>query len=198
MKCPSGTSSRQPAGAALSAGLKVATFALGCFWGAERRSGNSLASTPRRSATPLARRRTPPTRKCAPASRGTRGRPVVFDRRPVLRRPAAGLSGVARPDQGMRQGKRRRHAVPSGIYWHDELQRQAALTSRERYQRALCSGPWRHHDRDPGGPGLLLCRGLPPAVPGEGPVLLRPRGTGVECTRVGRGLSESTWYHLSL
>ena len=41
------------------------------------------------------------------------------------------------PTQGMRQGNDLGTQYRSGVYWHDDAQRDDALASRDRYQEAL-------------------------------------------------------------
>jgi len=120
-------------------GLKVATFALGCFWGAERRFWQQpgVYSTSVGYAAGI----TPnPTYEevCSGLTGHAEVVQVVFD-------PAAlSYEDLLRvfweshdPTQGMRQGNDVGTQYRSGIYWHDDLQRQAALASREKYQHAL-------------------------------------------------------------
>ena len=120
-------------------GLMVATFALGCFWGAERRFwqqpgvystsvGYAAGTTPNPTYEEV----------CSGLTGHAEVVRVVFD-------PAAlSYEDLLRvfweshdPTQGMRQGNDVGTQYRSGIYWHDESQRQAALASREQFQRAL-------------------------------------------------------------
>ena len=89
------------------------------------------------------------------------------------------------PTQGMRQGNDVGTQYRSGIYYFDDEQRRAAEASRDAYPEAAVGGGLRRdHDRDPAGAGVLLRRGLPPAVPREEPGrLLRPRRHGRELSR---------------
>ena len=74
------------------------------------------------------------------------------------------------PTQGMRQGNDTGTQYRSGIYVFDDAQRDAALRSRDVFQEQLSkTRVRRHHDRDSAGAGVLLRRGLSPAVPVEEP-----------------------------
>ena len=161
-------------------GLEVAYFALGCFWGAERLFWglDGVYST----AVGYAGGDTPnPTYEetCTGRTGHTETVQVVYDpARGLLRRPAEGLLGGARPDPGRPAGQRRRHPVPLGDL-HDD---RGAGADAERTAGRLRGGPARRrpradHDRGRAGRPVLLRRGLPPAVPPQGaPRLLRPEG----------------------
>ena len=72
------------------------------------------------------------------------------------------------PTQGMRQGNDVGTQYRSAIYYTTDAQKKAAEASKRRYQEALTQGASRdHHHRDPGRAGVLLRRGISPAVPGE-------------------------------
>ena len=72
------------------------------------------------------------------------------------------------PTQGMRQGGDVGTQYRSAIYTTTDAQQKAAEESKRAYQEALSEGASRHdHHRDPGRAGVLLRRGIPPAVPGE-------------------------------
>ncbi len=81
------------------------------------------------------------------------------------------------PTQGMRQGNDVGTQYRSGIYYYDDDQRRAAERSRDAFQERLTAAKYgRDHDRNPAGAGVLLRRGLSPAVPREEPRrVLRPR-----------------------
>jgi len=120
-------------------GMQRATFALGCFWGAERRfwQQRGVYST----SVGYAAGTTPnPTYEevCSGLTGHAEVVQVVFDPAVV---PYGDLLRVFweahDPTQGMRQGNDVGTQYRSGIYWHDEAQRRAAEASRDAYQRAL-------------------------------------------------------------
>jgi peptide-methionine (S)-S-oxide reductase len=143
-----------------------AMFGLGCFWGAERKfwQQEGVFTT----AVGYAAGITPnPTYEevCSGMTGHNEVVLVVYD-------PARiGYDALLRlfweshdPTQGMRQGNDVGTQYRSGIYCF-------AGTDRRRHGRppGLCrsTGPSRlrpDHDRDPGGPGILLRRGLSPAI----------------------------------
>jgi peptide-methionine (S)-S-oxide reductase len=130
-----GASMRPP----FPAQLRTAIFGMGCFWGAERRfwelpgvyttaAGYAGGYTPN------------PTYRevCS----GRTGHAEVV--RVVYDPGVAGYEDLLKvfweshdPTQGMRQGNDVGTQYRSAIFWHDELQRAAALASREAYQRVL-------------------------------------------------------------
>ena len=81
------------------------------------------------------------------------------------------------PTQGMRQGNDVGTQYRSGIYYENAEQQRAAERVARRVSEAADRGRLRRdHHRDRAGAGVLLRRGLPPAVPREEPGrLLRPR-----------------------
>ena len=93
------------------------------------------------------------------------------------------------PTQGMRQGADVGTQYRSAIYYYNDAQRRAAEHSRDEYQKRLTAagfGAITH--RDCAGAGVLLRRGLPPAVPRqESPRLLRPRRHGCQLPNRRRG-----------
>ena len=107
-------------------------------------SGRRPASTPPRSATPAARRRTRPTRRCAPARTGhTEVVLVVFDpQQDLLRGAAEAVLGEPRPDPGHAPGQRRRHPVPLG-----DLLRTTPAAARGR--RGVARGATRRSSTRP-------------------------------------------------
>jgi peptide-methionine (S)-S-oxide reductase len=127
-------------------GTSVATFALGCFWGAERKFWKIPGVYV--TAVGYAGGHTPnPTYKevCTGRTGHTEVVRVVFD---PARVPYSELLRVFweahDPTQGMRQGNDVGTQYRSAIYWHDEAQRVAAEASRDAYQRALSAAG---HDR---------------------------------------------------
>ena len=148
------------------AGLEQAVFALGCFWGAERKFWNvkGVYST----AVGYAGGHTPnPTydEVCTGKTGHTEAVLVVYDPKVVTFDALLKVFWESHdPTQGMRQGndvgtqyrsavfasmtrsskRRRHHAMPTSVLWRAGLR---------------C-----HHDRDPDGTAVLLCRRLSPAV----------------------------------
>jgi peptide-methionine (S)-S-oxide reductase len=121
------------------AGTRTALFALGCFWGAERRFwqvpgvhvtavGYAAGLTP----NPIYEE------VCSGRTGHAEVVRVVFD---PARVPYRGLLKVFweshDPTQGMRQGADVGTQYRSGIYAADEEQRREAVASREAYQQAL-------------------------------------------------------------
>ncbi len=163
-------------------GTELALFGLGCFWGAERKfwqtpgvvstsAGYAGGSTPN------------PTYRevCSGQTGHTEVVRVVFDPRKVSYAELLRVFWEAHdPTQGMRQGNDVGTQYRSAIYTYGDEQAKAAAASRDEYQRALeAAGHRADHDRDPGSAGVLLRRGLPPAVPREEPGrLLRDRRDG--------------------
>ena len=120
-------------------GLHLATFALGCFWGAERRfwQQRGVHST----SVGYAAGMTPnPTYEevCSGLTGHAEVVRVVFDPAVVSYEDLLRVFWEAHdPTQGMRQGGDVGTQYRSGIYWHDEGQRRAAEASRDVYQHAL-------------------------------------------------------------
>ena len=121
------------------AGLQLATFGLGCFWGAERK----FWQLPGVYATAVgyAAGLTPnPTYEevCSGRTGHNEVVRVVFDPAQVT---YAALLKVFfeshNPTQGMQQGNDVGTQYRSGIYTHDAAQGAAAATARDAYQRAL-------------------------------------------------------------
>jgi peptide-methionine (S)-S-oxide reductase len=120
-------------------GLRLAQFAMGCFWGVERKFwqlpgvwvtavGYVAGITPN------------PTYEeaCSGRTGHTEGVLVVYDPQVIT------YDGLLKafweghdPTQGMRQGNDIGSQYRSGIYTYDEEQRAAAEASRETYQTAL-------------------------------------------------------------
>ena len=93
----------------------------------------------------------------------------------LVRAAAADVLGGPRPDAGLPPGQRRRHQYRSAIFTHSPAQLATATASRDMYAAELTkAGYGDDHDRDPRGAGVLLRRGLPPAVPREEPERLLP------------------------
>ena len=80
------------------------------------------------------------------------------------------------PTQGMRQGNDVGTQYRSGIYYANDAQKATAEMARDAYDADLkAAGKEPIDDRDRARRALLLRRGVPPAVPAQGPErLLRP------------------------
>lgn len=120
-------------------GMHTAVFALGCFWGAERKFWETpgVYST----AVGYAGGFTPnPTYEevCSGQTGHTEVVLVVFDPQQVSYEQLLKVFWEAHdPTQGMRQGNDVGTQYRSAIYYSDESQREAALASRAAYQQAL-------------------------------------------------------------
>jgi peptide-methionine (S)-S-oxide reductase len=120
-------------------GTERAMFAMGCFWGAERKFWelNGVYST----AVGYAAGHTPnPTYRevCTGLTGHTEAVLVVFD--PKVIRYEDLLQAFWEnhdPTQGMRQGNDVGTQYRSGIYYYDDAQRRAAEASRDAYQARL-------------------------------------------------------------
>ncbi|CAA9525173.1 MAG: Peptide-methionine (S)-S-oxide reductase MsrA, partial [uncultured Thermoleophilia bacterium] len=112
------------------------------------------------------------------ADRPHRGGPRrVRPRADLVRAAAQALLGGPRPDHGQPPGQRRRHPVPLGAVLDDRRPARGRRGVPRRVRRAP-EGRGQGPDHDRAGPRrrVLLRRGLPPAVPAQGPErLLRPR-----------------------
>ncbi|HXQ21161.1 MAG TPA: peptide-methionine (S)-S-oxide reductase MsrA [Candidatus Acidoferrales bacterium] len=121
------------------ASLQMATFGMGCFWGAERKFWNLKGVYT--TAVGYAGGQTPnPTyhEVCSERTGHAEVVRVVFDPKTVS---CAALLKVFwenhNPTQGMRQGNDVGTQYRSTIYYYDEAQRRAAETSRDTYQEML-------------------------------------------------------------
>jgi peptide-methionine (S)-S-oxide reductase len=122
-------------------GKRLALFAMGCFWGAEKRYwvvdgvhstsvGYAAGLTPNPSYREVCSGRTGHAEVVR----------VVFDPARVSFEKLLGLFWENHdPTQGMRQGNDVGTQYRSGIYAHDAAQRDAALASRRAYQEALAA-----------------------------------------------------------
>jgi peptide-methionine (S)-S-oxide reductase len=121
------------------AGTALATFGLGCFWGAERLFWKlpGVIST----AVGYAGGHTPnPTYRevCSGGTGHTEAVQVAYDPRKVSYETLLKTFWESHdPTQGMRQGNDVGTQYRSAIYWHDDAQRAAAEQSRQEYERAL-------------------------------------------------------------
>jgi len=120
-------------------GMEIATFALGCFWGAERKFWQ--ASGVHSTAVGYAGGFTPNPRYeevCSGLTGHAEVVQVAFD-------PAViAYDGVLKifweshdPTEGMRQGNDAGTQYRSAIYWYSEAQRAAAEQSRRLFQTRL-------------------------------------------------------------
>jgi peptide-methionine (S)-S-oxide reductase len=123
------------------AGTERAMFALGCFWGAERKFwqipgvyttavGYAAGSTPN------------PTYRevCSGQTGHAEAVLVVFDPKRISYEDLLKVFWESHdPTQGMRQGNDVGTQYRSGIYYYDDAQRASAERTREDYQRALAA-----------------------------------------------------------
>jgi peptide-methionine (S)-S-oxide reductase len=120
-------------------GLETAQFALGCFWGAERKFWQTpgVVST----AVGYSAGLTPnPTYRevCSGRTGHAEVVQVAYDPKLVSYDQLLKLFFESHdPTQGMRQGNDVGTQYRSGIYYRDEAQRRAAEAARDEYQRRL-------------------------------------------------------------
>ena len=161
------------------AGLELALFGMGCFWGAERKFweapgvfttavGYAGGVTPNPSYEEV----------CSGLTGHNEVVRVVFDPR------ATSFAALLRifweshdPTQGMRQGNDVGTQYRSGIYVHSDAQREQAFASRGAFQQRLRQAGFGEITTEiVDAPEFYLRRGLSPAIPGEEPPrLLRAR-----------------------
>jgi peptide-methionine (S)-S-oxide reductase len=128
-----------PLEAPYPAGFQVATFGLGCFWGAERRFWQ-LAGVHVTAAGYAAGATPNPTYEevCSGLTGHAEVVRVVFDPARISYEELLRVFWEAHdPTQGMQQGNDVGTQYRSGIYFEDESQRVAAESSKQAYQRAL-------------------------------------------------------------
>jgi peptide-methionine (S)-S-oxide reductase len=123
-------------------GLETAYFALGCFWGAERKfwetpgvyttaSGYQGGTTPNPSYEEV----------CSARTGHAEVVKVVFDPAKIAYRDLLKVFWEAHdPTQGMRQGNDIGTQYRSAIYVTSDAQKQAALESRDAFQPVLSDG----------------------------------------------------------
>ncbi|WP_314018129.1 peptide-methionine (S)-S-oxide reductase MsrA [Stutzerimonas degradans] len=121
------------------AGLQQALFALGCFWGAERRFWEQPGVWT--TAVGYAGGFTPnPTYEevCSGLTGHTEAVLVVFDPQQMDYQTLLTVFWESHnPTQGMRQGNDVGSQYRSAIYWLDDSQREQAQTSQAAFQRQL-------------------------------------------------------------
>jgi peptide-methionine (S)-S-oxide reductase len=120
-------------------GLEQAIFALGCYWGAERKfwsvagvwvtaAGNAGGFTPNPTYEEV----------CSGATGHAESVLVVYDPKQVSYEELLKVFWEAHdPTQGMRQGNDVGTQYRSAIYWTTPAQRDAALASKAAYDKAL-------------------------------------------------------------
>ena len=122
-------------------GLERAVVGMGCFWGAERVFWQAPGVYT--TAVGYAGGQTPnPTYEevCSARTNHTEAVLVVFDPAKTSYEAMLKLFWENHdPTQGMRQGNDVGTQYRSAIYWANEAQRDAALASRETYQKQLSS-----------------------------------------------------------
>jgi peptide-methionine (S)-S-oxide reductase len=120
-------------------GLQVADFAMGCFWGVERKFWQTPGAWV--TAVGYMAGHTPnPTYQevCSGLTGHTEAVRVVFDPKLVSYDDLLKVFWEGHdPTQGMRQGNDMGTQYRSGIYTHGEAQARAAQASRAAYQKAL-------------------------------------------------------------
>ena len=121
------------------AGFETAVFAMGCYWGAERKfwvlpgvyvtaAGNAGGLTPNPSYEEV----------CSGLTGHTESVLVVYDPAKVSFEALLKVFFEAHdPTQGMRQGNDRGSQYRSAIYWTSAAQREAALEAKATYEKAL-------------------------------------------------------------
>ena len=128
-----------PIKAPFPAGLQQALFALGCFWGAERRFWEQPGVWT--TAVGYAGGFTPnPTYEevCSGLTGHTEAVLVVFDPQQIDYQTLLTVFWESHnPTQGMRQGNDVGSQYRSAIYWLDDSQREQAQTSEAAFQRQL-------------------------------------------------------------
>jgi peptide-methionine (S)-S-oxide reductase len=121
------------------AGLAQAMFALGCFWGAEKKFWQTAGVYT--TASGYAGGFTPnPTYRevCSGMTGHAEAVLVVFDPKKISYDDLLKVFWESHdPTQGMRQGNDVGTQYRSAIYYFDEAQHRAAERSRDEYQRAL-------------------------------------------------------------
>jgi peptide-methionine (S)-S-oxide reductase len=121
------------------AGLEPALFALGCFWGAEKKFWQTPGVYTTAAGYTAGHTPNPTYREvCSGATGHTEAVLVVFDPGKISYAELLRIFWESHnPTQGMRQGNDVGTQYRSGIYYYSEPQREAAERSREAYQQQL-------------------------------------------------------------
>ncbi len=154
------------------AGYETAIFALGCYWGAERKFwqvagvwvtavGNAGGFTANPTYEEV----------CTGMTGHAESVLVVYDPARVSYEQLLKVFFEAHdPTQGMRQGNDVGSQYRSAIYWTTPAQRDAAHSHQGHVREGIDGqGPGACHHRDRRGRALLLRRDLSPAISGEEP-----------------------------
>ena len=181
-------------------GSEVAYFALGCFWGAEKLFWNTPGVT--NTAVGYAGGFTPnPTYQevCSARTGHTEIVKVSYDPAKIsYEKLLKTFFENHDPTQGMRQGNDVGTQYRSAILTTSPEQLADGPAGTGSVPGRVQSGGLRaDHYRDRPGRRLLLCRGLPPAVPGQKPLRLLPGArhgsdlqlSGAQCRRAPVSLS---------
>jgi peptide-methionine (S)-S-oxide reductase len=120
-------------------GMQLATFGMGCFWGAEKKFWQAPGVFSTAVGYAGGHTRNPSYREvCSGATGHTEVVRVVFDPRAISYADLLTLFWENHdPTQGMRQGNDVGTQYRSAIYTHDDAQRLAAEASSVAYARAL-------------------------------------------------------------
>jgi peptide-methionine (S)-S-oxide reductase len=123
------------------AGLEVAVFGMGCFWGAERKLWQVPGVHSTAAGYAGGQTENPTYREvCSGQTGHTEVVQVVFDPRQVSYEALLRVFWENHdPTQGMRQGNDVGTQYRSAIYCHGEAQRRAAEASRAAYAEALAA-----------------------------------------------------------
>jgi peptide-methionine (S)-S-oxide reductase len=123
-------------------GTEIATFGLGCFWGAERKFWQAPGVVATAAGYAGGFTENPTYREvCSGQTGHTEVVQVVFDPGKTSYEALLKLFWESHdPTQGMRQGNDAGTQYRSAIYTHSDAQRAAALASRDAFQAALAGG----------------------------------------------------------
>ncbi|MHB8417263.1 MAG: peptide-methionine (S)-S-oxide reductase MsrA [Myxococcales bacterium] len=121
------------------AGLEIATFGLGCFWGAERKFWQEPGVYSTAVGYAGGQTENPTYHEvCTGRTGHAEVVQVVFDPTQVPYAELLRLFWESHdPTQGMRQGNDAGTQYRSALYWHSPAQREAAERSRALYQERL-------------------------------------------------------------